>query len=137
MAVATQSGYEVLEFDLEGKRYCVTLDTVDEIVNNDGTITEIPNTAPEVVGVMDLRGETTTIVDPRVSLGRQTATQPKYVVVFESEDRPVGWLIQDVYQVTTVDADHLDGSVGQGAVNGVFKRGDEFSIWVDPDDINA
>ncbi|UWG47644.1 Chemotaxis signal transduction protein [Halanaeroarchaeum sp. HSR-CO] len=137
MAVATESGYEVLEFDLEGKRYCVTLDTVDEIVTNDGAITEIPNTSPEVVGVMDLRGETTTIVDPRVSLGRKTGSRPKYVVVFESEDRPVGWLIQDVYQVTTVDGDHLDETVGEGAVNGVFKRDDEFSIWVDPDAINA
>ena len=132
MAAAVESEYQILEFELGGKQYCVDLDYVDEIVNNEDAITEVPNTDPDVVGVMDLRGRTTTIVDPRISLDLSGDLEPKYVIVFEGEDEQVGWLIEDVSQVTAIDEEHLDETVSNGSVNGVFKRGDDFTIWVDP-----
>lgn len=137
MAAAADSEFQILEFDLAEKRYCVDLDHVDEIVNNEDAITEIPNSAPEVVGVMDLRGRTTTIVDPRIVLDLAASTEPKYVIVFESDGEPVGWLIEDVNQVTAIPEDDLDESVSNGYVKGVFKDGEEFTVWVDPSDINA
>lgn len=137
MAAAAQAQFQVLEFQIGGKQYCVDLDHVDEIVDNNNAITHIPNSDRAVMGVMDLRGQTTTIVDPRISLGIDAETPAKYVVVFESEERPIGWLIEDVMQVADVSEENLDESVTNDAVKGVFKQGDEFTVWVDPSDIHA
>lgn len=128
---------EVLEFILDDKQYCVDLALVDEIVNNDDTITEIPNSDPEVVGVMDLRGQTTTIVDPRIALELPRGSDPKYIIVFDSDERPIGWLIEDVTQVSSLPEEHLDETVSNDAVKGVFKHGEEFTIWVEPAAINT
>lgn len=136
MAAVADSEMQALEFELGGKQYCVELSHVDEIVNNEDSITSVPNTEPEVIGVMDLRGQTATIVDPRLSLDLSASTEPKYVIVFESEDRPIGWLIDDVTQVTTIAESDLDETVANGPVRGVFKRDDEFTVWIDPGVIN-
>ena len=136
MGVATENSFQVLEFELAGNQYCVGLDHVDEIVNNEDAITEIPNTEREVVGVMDLRGRTTTIVDPRRSLDLAATADAKYVIVFESEGRPIGWLIEDVTKVAELAESDFDDTVAAGPVNGVFRRDDEFTVWVDPEKIN-
>lgn len=136
MAATAQESHQVLEFQIGGKQYCVDLDHVDEIVDNENAITEIPQTDHAVMGVMDLRGETTTIVDPRISLGIDAETNPKYVVVFESDTQPIGWLIEDVTQVAEVSETNLEESVSNDAVKGVFKQADKFTIWVDPSDIH-
>lgn len=133
MATTATADYQVLEFELGEKAYCVELDLVDEIVNNENEITAVPNADPEVVGVMDLRGRTTSIVDPRISLELPRDSEPKYVIVFDTGDQPIGWLIEDVSQVSSLNATDLDESVSNGSVNGVFKRDDRFTIWVDPE----
>ncbi|MGM0372633.1 MAG: chemotaxis protein CheW [Halobacteriota archaeon] len=134
--MAAVAAYQVLEFELGGKRYCVALEAVDEIVTNENDITEIPQAPAEVVGVTDLRGETTTIIDPRLALGLSTGTEAKYVVVFATDEEPIGWLIEDVSQVAAHEETGLDESVATDAVNGVFKRDETFSIWVDPASIH-
>lgn len=136
MAAVQDSELQALEFELGGKQYCVELSHVDEIVNNEDAITAVPNTAPEVVGVMDLRGRTATIIDPRLSLDLPASSEPKYVIVFESEDRPIGWLIDEVTQVATIPEGDLDETVASGPVRGVFKREEAFTVWIDPAAIN-
>ncbi|MDZ7850257.1 MAG: chemotaxis protein CheW [Halodesulfurarchaeum sp.] len=136
MAAVTDDEHQVLEFELGEKDFCVGLDAVDEIVNKDDDITGIPNSDRKVSGVMDLRGRTTTIIDPGVALDVQVETGPKYVIVFESEDRPFGWLIDDVSRVSSLSEEHLDDSVANGTIEGVFKQDGDFIVWVDPDTIN-
>jgi purine-binding chemotaxis protein CheW len=53
---------QVLEFILGEEQYCVTIDAVDEIVKAT-EVTPMPETPPAVVGIMDLRGNTTVIVN--------------------------------------------------------------------------
>jgi purine-binding chemotaxis protein CheW len=135
-------GLHVLEFDLGVDRYAVDISSVDEIVDRE-ELTSIPNTPPHVEGVMDLRGETTTIVNPRrifdVDAGDGATGQR--IVVFEDlvadEDRTIGWLVDEVYQVNRVDLDHLDNDVAEGAVEGVIQREDEFVIWVAPEKVDV
>ena len=136
MSVTAQNSFQVLEFELAGEQYCVSLDHVDEIVNNEDAITEVPNSERGIVGVMDLRGQTTTIVDPRRSLDLSATPDAKYVIVFESDDRPIGWLIEDVTKVAEIAESDLDDSVAAGPVNGVFRNGDAFTVWIDPEKIN-
>lgn len=132
--ITTQSDNQVLEFTLEGETYCVDIDQVDEIVNWSDDITELPDAPPYVLGIVDLRGRTTTILSPKVALGLG-GEDGKRIVIFDpgEDDRAVGWAVDEVRQVTGVDDDEVDDSYGEAYLNGVVRREDCFVLWVDPD----
>ena len=128
---------QVLEFALGEETYCVSIDYVTEIVDV-GNLTEVPNTPRHVEGVMDLRGRTTSIVSPKVVFGIGGDGEERRIVVFDPdivEDQgAVGWLVDEVSQVVSVDPSNVDEAPGQDddAIVGVVKRDDDFVIWVDP-----
>ena len=135
---------QVLEFTLGTETYCVDIDYVTEIVDV-GELTELPNAPAYVDGVMDLRGRTTAIVDPKVIFdieGGDSDTQR--IIVFDPEiiaDRKAtGWLVDEVKQVVKLDEETIEEAPegGRDAVRGVIKQdGDDdadgaFTVWVDP-----
>lgn len=139
----TATNGQVLEFKLGGETYCVSIDYVTEIVDV-GDLTSVPNSPPHVEGVMDLRGRTTSIVDPKVVFGIEGGGAASRIIVFEPEiiadQGAAGWLVDEVDQVVTVDQADVDESPAKGdeAINGVVKRGDgDFVIWVDPRAVHA
>jgi purine-binding chemotaxis protein CheW len=126
---------QVLEFALGEETYCVSIDYVTEIVDV-GDLTEVPNTPRHVEGVMDLRGRTTSIVSPKVVFGIGGGGERR-IIVFDpdivEEQGAVGWLVDEVSQVVSVDPANVDEAPGQDdAIVGVVKRDDDFVIWVDP-----
>ncbi len=133
---------QVLEFALGEETYCVSIDYVTEIVDV-GELTEVPNTPHHVEGVMDLRGRTTSIVSPRVVFGIDGDGEKRRIVVFDPEvvedQGAVGWLVDEVSQVVSVDPSNVDEAPGQDddAVVGVVKRDDDFVIWVDPRTVHS
>ncbi|WP_226011983.1 chemotaxis protein CheW [Halomicrobium salinisoli] len=134
----TAASDQVLEFRLGDETYCVSIDYVTEIVDV-GDLTTVPNAPPYVEGVMDLRGRTTAIVNPKDVFGIREEGPERRVVVFDptiaAEGDAVGWLVDEVQQVVKVDDERVDdppGDGGDGAVTGVVKREDGFVVWVDP-----
>jgi len=121
----------VLEFSLGDGRYCLDISHVDEIVDAAEEITEIPNSPPHVIGVVDLRGETTTIVDPTVKLDVDEDTSGSRIIVLSEFDGK-GLLIDDVHQVEAVDPESVDTSTATESTKGVIRREDRFVIWVEP-----
>ena len=121
----------VLEFSLGDGRYCIDITHVDEIVDASEDVTPVPNADPQVVGVVDLRGETTTIVDPTVSLDLDTETDGRRIVVL-SEFDSTGLLIDDVHQVLDVEDDEVDTANASESTRGVIRRDDRFVVWVEP-----
>jgi purine-binding chemotaxis protein CheW len=134
---------QLLEFELGDGSYAVDIAHVAEIVDvNDLTV--VPNSAPHVEGVMDLRGKTTTIVDPKAVFGIDGDGARKRIVVFDRErtadGKSVGWIVDEVEQVVEVDRDDVESSPvddGDDAVRGVIKREDDFVIWVRPTVLDA
>lgn len=132
---------QVLEFQLGDETYCVSIDYVTEIVDI-GELTTVPNAPPHVEGVMDLRGRTTSIVNPKVVFDIDGG-EPSRIIVFDpevagDEQGAVGWLVDEVDQVSQVDPANVDQSPttqGANSVRGVVKRDDGFVIWVNPDAI--
>jgi len=135
-AQSTTTG-QVLEFKLGDETYCVSIGYVTEIVDI-GELTQVPNAPAHVRGVMDLRGRTTSIVDPKTVFGMHDDSDGKRIIVFDPEivqdQSAAGWLVDEVYQVVQVSPDQIDQSPANesGSIRGVIKRGDEFVIWVDP-----
>jgi purine-binding chemotaxis protein CheW len=139
----TATNGQVLEFTLGEEDYCVSIDYVTEIVDV-GELTAVPNSPPHVEGVMDLRGRTTAIVDPKAVFDIAASGEGQRIIVYDPEivedQAAAGWLVDEVHQVVTVDRADVDESPADGddAITGVVKRGDgEFVIWVDPAAVHA
>ncbi|MFB6164996.1 MAG: chemotaxis protein CheW [Haloarculaceae archaeon] len=134
---------QVLEFKLGSETYCVDIDYVTEIFDV-GELTALPNAPAYVRGVMDLRGRTTAIVDPKEIFDVEaTDADDRRIVVFDpsiiANRKAAGWLVDEVYQVVTLDDETVEDAPESGteAVRGVIKDDDAdaddgFVIWVDP-----
>jgi purine-binding chemotaxis protein CheW len=123
---------DVLEFSLGDGRYCIDIAHVAEIVDANEDVTPIPNADAHVVGVVDLRGETTTVVDPGVKLGEETDDDGTRIVVL-SDHEATGLLVDDVHEVESVTEEDLDESAASETTRGVIRRDDRFVMWVEPD----
>ncbi len=143
---------QVLKFALGAEDYCVDISYIAEIVDGDG-ITAIPDSDPHVEGVMDLRGRTTTVVNPCEVLDTDSTGAEEVVadggvdqnriVVLDSEtvgaDSTTGWVVSDVKEVMEVSEESLQaGNVGDtDLLRGVIKEDDGFTLWVDPHELTA
>lgn len=130
---------QIVQFRLGDDRYCVSIDRVAELVHMDD-LTSIPNSDDHVEGVMDLRGRTTTIIDPREVLDVDEEGPRKRVMVFadgEGGQSDVGWVVDEVEEVRTIPESDVDRSTAedQAAVSGVVKD-DEFKVLLDVDAVN-
>lgn len=132
---------QLLEFELGNESYAVDIAHVAEIVDvNDLTV--VPNSPPHVEGVMDLRGKTTTIIDPKSVFGIEGDSAGGRIVVFDRErtvdGKSVGWIVDGVDQVVEVNDDDVESSpADDDAVRGVIKREEDFVIWVRPTVLDA
>jgi purine-binding chemotaxis protein CheW len=142
---------QVLTFTLGDEEYCVPIDYVAEIVGSE-QIRGVPNTEPHVEGVTDLRGETTTILDPTKVLSVDTeglvtdgGKARNRIIVLDEEtveaDSPTGWLVSDVREVNDVSKSELDAESAADSdfLRGFLKDGEEdsFTLWLDPHKLTA
>lgn len=129
---------QVLEFRLGAETYAISIDYIEEIAHV-GDLTTIPNAPAHVTGVMDLRGRTTAVIDPKCLFEIDDDEEATRILVFDPERLPdgqaIGWAVDDVHQVVTVSPDEADDAPGvhHDAIRGVIKRDGRFVIWVDPD----
>ena len=127
---------QVLVFSLAEEKYCVGIDWIDEIVNAEA-VRPVPDTPRMVDGVMNLRGATTTIVDPTVPLAVTGADDDQQVIIFETDsDRNVGWLVDSADRVDDFENPDLEPVEDNRFINGIVQANDEFILWVDPTQVN-
>ena len=137
VAVDADEVTQVLEFGLGEETYCLDIGYIDEIV--DATdLTAIPNSPRHVEGVMDLRGKTTTIIDPKSFLGVAESGARERIIVFDPSEiddgGTVGWVVDEVFQVRDVTPDQVDATTidADESVRGIVKDDDRFVVWVEP-----
>ena len=143
MSTMSTTNGQVLEFKLGDETYCVSIDYVTEIVDI-GDLTKVPNSPRHVEGVMDLRGRTTSIINPKVVFNIDGSSEERRIIVYDPEivedQGAAGWLVDEVHQVVQIDDADVDTSPAQDddAIHGVVKRGDgDFVIWVDPKTVHG
>ena len=128
---------QVLEFKLGSETYCVDIDYVSEIVDR-GSLTTVPNAPHYVDGVMDLRGRTTSIVNPKSLLNIREDTEAKRIIIFDSgrfeDDAAIGWVVDEVYQVVRVEMSEVEMPPldNDESIEGIIKRDGELVIWISP-----
>jgi purine-binding chemotaxis protein CheW len=133
------AGTRVLEFRLGEELFCLDIEYVEEIVELD-TVTRVPNSPPRVLGVVDLRGQVTAIIDPTETLSVESNADDQLLVVFDAdelgEQGHIGWAVDDVRQVRPVaDEDVEHSPTDADHVEGVVNRDDEegFVVWTTPE----
>jgi purine-binding chemotaxis protein CheW len=131
----------VLEFVLGDERYCLDISYIEQIVER-GTVTRIPNAPHFVDGVIDLRGDITTVIDPKSTVETDDDGDGDLIVVFDStemdDEWSVGWAVDAVRRVSTVSLDEVKESpVDEPWINGIVKRDEdgEFVIWTEPGEL--
>ncbi len=128
---------QVLEFELGSETYCVDIDYVSEIVDK-GSLTPVPNAPHYVDGVMDLRGRTTSIVNPKALLNVGAGSESKRIIIFDpgtfDDDAAVGWVVDEVYQVIRVSLNDVEAPPLEHdrSIEGVIKSDDGLIVWISP-----
>jgi len=145
-----QMNIHVVEFRLGSEQYAIDLSDVKEVVEY-STITRLPNTPPYLKGVIDLRGEITTIVDLNERLnvaGNSPAisSEGRRIIVLDEKHTPVkmGIIVDEVSSVSTFeesDVDRMASTLNQddSAILGIIRKKmklrdkaeSELVIWID------
>lgn len=142
---------QVVEFLLGRENFAIDLFDVKEVVEYT-TITKLPNTPPFIKGIIDLRGEITTIVDLKQRMNINEASgQPeencRIIVLDEKNTKSkIGIMVDDVLSVSTFDMKDVDtksaSEIGDEVfILGIIKKSvkdkesekttNELIIWVD------
>ncbi len=142
---------QVVEFLLGKEFFAIDLFDVKEVVEYT-TITKLPNTPAFIKGIIDLRGEITTIVDLKQRMHiTEASEQPeencRIIVLDEKNTRSkIGIMVDDVLSVSTFDMKNVDtksaSEIGdEMSILGIIKKSvkdketeketNELIIWVD------
>lgn len=140
---------QVVEFVLGNEHFAIDLFDVKEVVEYT-TITKLPNVPPYVKGIIDLRGEITTIIDLKhrlnITEGGMVAAESSRIIVLDDKitKSKIGILVDDVTSVSTFEpgqVDYTSASVSREdtAILGIIKRKvrikeketNELIIWID------
>lgn len=98
----------LLVFEIGDRQFAATVDAVRTVVEP-GEITRVPLSSAAIEGIMDLRGEITAIINPRVHLGiasSSTAGERERFVIFNRppDGQPAGIRVDDVVGVEAFPA---------------------------------
>ncbi|MFC7078593.1 chemotaxis protein CheW [Haloarcula halophila] len=136
--------HQVFEFILGEEQYCIDIESVTEVVSrSEKDVTSIPDSPPHVEGAIDLRGETTRIIDPSARLlqngHEDTGINQDRMIVFDTEMTTggrSGWGVTEVRRILTIDPDSVE-AVDEEMVNGLVAREDGHIVWIDPETISV
>ena len=139
---------QVVEFILGEDKFAINLFDVREIVES-FRITPLPHAAPHVKGIIDLRGEITTVIDMKTVLqitkkATQCQADSRFIVLDDSvTSTKTGILVDDVTSVMTIPISDIDQTphTGEGSsyILGIIKKTSdnrddtrkELLIWID------
>jgi purine-binding chemotaxis protein CheW len=145
----TNEKIQVVEFRLGNEHFAIDLFDVKEVVEFT-TITKLPNVPSYIRGIIDLRGEITTIIDLKQRLniteGGTGIVETSRIIVLDDKitRSKIGILVDDVTSVSTFEGDQVDRTSAsvtkeETAIIGIIKRKvkvkdkeiNELIIWID------
>ncbi|MCX6693129.1 MAG: chemotaxis protein CheW [Methanomicrobiales archaeon] len=129
----------IVQFELGGEEYALDIGFTREIVEM-MPITPIPRSPDYIVGVMNLRGEITTVLNINTLLGLSEISERegKKIIVLSPEvagGENLGIIVDDVRSVTQVAGDDIDqlgdaltSSQTGGRIKGIIKMRGKHSL---------
>ncbi len=129
---------QFLTFSLSEEEYGVDILKVQEIKGYVPT-TRIPNSPPEVVGVLNLRGTIVPIVDLRRKFGMDSVEYTPFtaIVVVVVRDRVMGMIVDSVSEVVNIPSSDIQAapdfgnSMNTSMLQGMAKLGETLITLLD------
>lgn len=138
----THESYQVIEFELGEDRYGVDITRADEVLAY-REVTRVPNTPDLIRGVVDIRGQIITVIDPTTVFNpRGHANGDGLIVVFEVDlvdgSELIGWAVDNVLSVHTVDQGEIVEPPEDGTtVEAALEREDGYLTLTTPESLLA
>jgi purine-binding chemotaxis protein CheW len=132
----------VTTFMVSGSLFGMDTSMVQEVVRLT-SVTPVHHAAACVIGVMNLRGHISTVIDlsARLGLGNPDLSGEKRIIIVEWSGERVGLVVDTMQDVLTIDAD----SIGTAPENvrsaqshrmlGVFRHGERIVAMLDLDKV--
>ena len=133
------SDQQYVVFTLSTSSYALDIACVQEIIRLPA-LTQVPQSLPYVVGIINLRGSIVPVLDLRQRCGLPAgeATAATRVVVVQQESQNLGLIVDGVDEVTTIPvtaiepvADIVRGASAQRLLLGVARLEDRLVLLLD------
>jgi purine-binding chemotaxis protein CheW len=137
---------QYLTFFVAGEEYAVSILKVKEIIEYD-TVTVVPNTAPWIRGVTNLRGNVVPVIDLAVKFGLPASQASKYSCIvitevsYDSEKLTLGVMTDSVSQVLDFAENQIETPPPFGTrvriefLLGMGRMGKKFCLILDSDKV--
>ena len=135
-----QDSRQYIAFKLGDEEFAFDISSVREIFPTQN-ITKVHRSPEHIEGVMNLRGRLVTVVDlrRRFKLEARNPGENARIIVVDSRDAPVGFLVDEVTEVTRLSSESIEpvpAYVAEGIeseyVTGIAKVGERLITLVDP-----
>jgi purine-binding chemotaxis protein CheW len=132
---------QVVVFNLGGEEYSVDISIVREIIRM-VDLTRIPKLPEFIEGVINLRGQITTVIDLRKRFGMEPViSNENRIIIVDLKGEPIGIIVDSVSEVMTLPTGQIDDMPSikhartQEYLEGICKVDDRILILLDLDKI--
>ncbi len=100
---------QLVSFTIDEVEYGIDILSVQDI-HRVPAMTRLPNTPRFIKGVFNYRGDVVPVVDARLRFGfeKGQVTDLSRVIVIDTDDKNVGLLVDNVYQVVRIPESYID-----------------------------
>ena len=134
----------VITFSVSGSLFGMETSLVQEVVRLT-TVTPVRHAASYVVGVMNLRGHISTVIDlsARLGLGHVDLYDDKRIIIVEWSGERIGLVVDKMEDVLSIDREAVGSapenirSAQSHRMTGVFRSGDRIVAMLDLDKVLA
>ncbi|MFO0831352.1 MAG: chemotaxis protein CheW [Phycisphaerales bacterium] len=137
----TQKGaaeLQLVSFEVSGEEFAVDILAVQEI-NRMMDLTRVPQSPPEVEGVINLRGKIIPVLDLRRKFGMGSAerTESNRIIVVDVNKKVLGFIVDRVHEVLRISSEIVEPapamacSINAEFISGVAKLQDRLIILLD------
>jgi purine-binding chemotaxis protein CheW len=131
-------GLSLVLVRMGGRPCAIPCERVVEIVPR-VNLDHIPDSPPEVLGVMNLRGRVVPVMDVRARVAGRAVDSSRYqhLVVVQCGERQVGLPVDDVHNVVQVSPSAIEkpGDLTGVQGPGVVRIEDEMVLVISPEDV--
>lgn len=139
---ARKKTVRLLTFSLDKESYCIPLNQAKEVIEPQ-TITRVPNSPDFIVGVINLRGEITSVLDIRhfFGLGEKEKSKDARVIITDVTGSRIGFMVDGVKAIIDIEEEAVQPTLAtlKGKLadytKGEIQLGNDIFILLDLDKV--
>jgi len=141
---SAQGGDQYVTFTIGNEDYGIDIKAVQEITAY-RHLSHLPNTPPYVKGILNLRGNVISVMDPRIRFGLKEIdfNKTSVIIIFRSKDKSIGLIVDHISDVMTIEPKYIEKpadvstAINTQFINGIGKVGKRFVIILNINELFA